>query len=116
MKIFRQDKQAFQATTFTDSISLVDENKNPVSLASSEKLIFTVKSHYSADYIIKRVFTSSDTFNGEFPINITPEELDIPPGRYFYDVRLQKTNGDFVPIVPKSLFDVLETESRKEVD
>lgn len=116
MKIFRQDKQAFQATTFTDSISLVDEDENPVSLSSGEKLIFTVKSHYSADSIVKRVFTSNDILDGAYSINITPEELDIPPGRYFYDVRLQKTNGDFVPIVPKSLFDVLETESRKEVD
>lgn len=116
MEIFRQDKQAYQATTFTDSISLVDENENPVELSDGDKLIFGVKAHYSADYIVKRVFTSNDIFKGAYSINITPEELDIPPGRYFYDVRLQKTNGDFIPIVPKSNFDVLETESRKEVN
>lgn len=116
MEIYRQDKIVYQATSYFDSIALVDENGTSVTLESGDKLIFTVKAHHSGDCIIKKVLTADDIFEGAYPINVTPEELDIPPGRYFYDVRLQKANGDFLPIVPKSNFDVLETESRKEVN
>lgn len=116
MEIYRQDKIVYQATSYFDSIALVDENGTSVTLESGDKLIFTVKAHHSGDCIIKKVLTADDIFESAYPINVTPEELDIPPGRYFYDVRLQKANGDFLPIVPKSNFDVLETESRKEVN
>lgn len=115
MEIYRQDKTVYQATSYFDSIALVDENGTSVTLESGDKLIFTVKAHHSGDCIIKKVLTADDIFESAYPINVTPEELDIPPNRYFYDVRLQKANGDFLPIVPKSNFDVLETESRKEV-
>lgn len=116
MGIYRQDKTVYQATSHFESIALVDENGTSVTLESGDKLIFTVKAHYTGDHIIKKILTSDDIFEGEYPFCITPEELDIQPGRYFYDVRLQKANGDFLPIVPKSNFDVLETESRKEVN
>lgn len=116
MEIYRQDKTVYQATSYFDSIALVDENGTSTTLSSGDKLIFTVKSHHTGNYIIKKILTASDIFEGTYPFGITPEELDIPPGRYFYDVRLQKANGDFLPIVPKSNFDVLETESRKEVN
>ena len=84
-------------------------------LESGDKLIFTVKSHHTGNYIIKKILTASDIFEGTYPFGITPEELDIPPGRYFYDVSLQYSNGDIEKIVPLSNFDVMPSMTKKEV-
>ena len=115
MEIYRQDKTVYQSTSHFESIALVDENGTSVTLESGDKLIFTVKAHYTGDHIIKKILTASDIFEGAYPINVTPEELDIPPNRYFYDVSLQHSNGDIEKIVPLSNFDVMPSMTKKEV-
>lgn len=115
MEIYRQDKTVYQATSYFDSIALVNENGTSVTLENGDKLIFTVKAHHSGDCIIKKVLTADDIFEGAYPINVTPEELDIPPNRYFYDISLQHSNGDIEKIVPLSNFDVMPSMTKKEV-
>ena len=112
--IYKQDKQAYQAASYFDCITLKNDLEQPMTLSQGEKIIFGVKAHYAGDYIIKKVLTSADEMNGKYQIYLTPEEMDIMPGRYYYNIGVQTSGGDFIPIVPKSVFDVLETETRKE--
>lgn len=112
--IYRQDRQAYQSASYFDTVELKNNLKQPILLSDGEKIIFGVKAHYTGDYIIKKVLTSADEIGGKYPIYLTPEEMDIMPGRYYYNIGVQTTGGDFIPIVPKSIFDVFETETRKE--
>ena len=112
MTPFRQDLKACQKATFTQSLILKNEDEENITLSEGEKIIFGVKSHYSGDYIIKKVLTESD--NGVYHISISPEELNITPQRYYYDVSIQTLSGSFEKIIPKSNFDVLESETEKE--
>ena len=114
MAIYRQDKQAYQGTSYFDSIALQNDNGQQLVLSEGEKIIFGVKSHYTGDYILKKVFTSADEVNGKYPLNLTPEEMDILPERYYYDVSVHTADGQFIKIVPESLFEVLESVTRKE--
>ncbi len=114
MKIYQQHKQAYQAASFFDSIVLQNDSGQQLVLSEGEKIIFGVKSHYTGDYVIKKVFTSADEVNGKYPLNLTPEEMDILPERYYYDVSVQTADGQFIKIVPESFFDVYESITRKE--
>ena len=112
MNPFRQDTFAYQKASYTNDIILKNEDGEPLTLSDGEKIIFGVKSHYSGDYIIKKVLTTDD--NGVYHISISPEELNITPQRYYYDVGIQTASGAFEKIIPKSNFDVLESETEKE--
>ena len=112
MTPYRQDLKAYQKSTFTQSLILKNEDEENITLSEGEKIIFGVKSHYSGDYIIKKVLTEDD--NGVYHISISPEELNITPQRYYYDVSIQTLSGSFEKIIPKSVFDVLESETEKE--
>ena len=112
MTPYRQDLKAYQKSTFTQSLVLKNENNEDVTLSEGEKIIFGVKAHYSGDHIIKKVLTEDD--NGVYHISISPEELNITPQRYYYDVSIQTLSGSFEKIIPKSNFDVLESETEKE--
>ena len=79
MTPFRQDLKAYQKATFTQSLILKNEDEENITLSEGEKIIFGVKSHYTGDYILKKVFTSADEVNGKYPLNLTPEEMDILP-------------------------------------
>ena len=114
MTPYRQDLKAYQKTTFTQSLVLRNEDNEDITLSEGEKIIFGVKAHYSGDYIIKKVLTSDDDDNGVYHISISPEELNITPQRYYYDVGIQTASGAFEKIIPKSNFDVLESETEKE--
>ena len=111
MTPYRQDLKAYQKSTFTQSLVLRNEDNENITLSEGEKIIFGVKSHYSGDYIIKKVLTEDD--NGVYHIS-SPEELNITPQRYYYDVGIQTLSGSFEKIIPKSNFDVLESETEKE--
>ena len=112
MTPYRQDLKAYQKSTFTQSLVLRNEDNEDITLSEGEKIIFGVKAHYSGDYIIKKVLTEDD--NGVYHISISPEELNITPQRYYYDVSIQTLSGSFEKIIPKSVFDVLESETEKE--
>ena len=114
LAIYKQNKQSYQAASYFDSIILKNENGEQLRLSEGEKIIFGIKPHYSSDYIIKKTFTAADELNGQYPLKLTPEELDIVPERYYYDVSVQTADGEFIKIVPKSIFDVLESMTKKE--
>ena len=46
---------------------------------------------------------------------ITPEEMDIEPDEYKYDVGLQTADGDFYKVISESSFTVLSSTTKKRV-
>ena len=108
-----QPLYAYKGATFEESIVLRNARKEIRHLESGEKLILGIRPHYSDVCIIQRIWTIDDEINNEYPINITPEEMDIEPDEYLYDVSLQTADGDFYKIIPESLFTVLSSSTHK---
>ena len=114
IKLRRQDVQCYRGTTYDDSRALQNENEEPASLSSGDKIIYGIKPHYSDECILERVLTSRDEINGEYPIHFTPEEMDIEPDEYEYDVSVQTADGDFIKIIPPSTFEILKSVTKKK--
>ena len=111
----RQDQKAFYKASFFTTIKLTDGGQ-PVLLSSGDKLIFGVRAACAdfAPYLVKKVLTSDYELNGGYPIEITPEEMTMAPGRYYYDVSVQTAAGSLIRVVPASLFDVKASYTIKE--
>lgn len=117
MELNRQDKTAYQAASYFDTIRLQDENGEPVMLPQGAKIIFGVKDDcFSNDYLIKKILTAEDEIEGAYPVYLTPEDTDELPDIYYYDVSVQTAQGDLIKIVPKSVFIIADSVTRKEND
>ena len=57
IELKRQDVQCYRGTTYDDSITLQNENKEPVSLSSGDKIIYGIKPRYSDTCILEKVLT-----------------------------------------------------------
>lgn len=111
---YRQDKKAYHAATFSDYVLLKSRKGEPVLLPAGAKIIIGVKSFSDGNYVLHRTLTSENEDNGIYPYCFTPEEMNIPPGRYFYDISVQTLDGHLYKVVPRSNFDVLESYTEKE--
>lgn len=102
--------KAWHNRTYTDYI-VIPYDDGYYELSSNEKLIFGVKKKKNNEYLIRKILTSKDFYedmNG-YLLNITTKEMNIPEGRYVYDIVLQQTNGERIPIICPSVFRVLHS-------
>ena len=90
-------------------------NDSSYQLAAGDKLIFGVKRKKNAnEFVIKKILTSADELGGEYTFSFTPEDMNIFPCRYYYDVGLQFSDGGFETVVHPSRFRVIGTVAGKE--
>jgi hypothetical protein len=90
-------------------------NDSSYQLAAGDKLIFGVKRNKnSSSFVIKKVLTSADEFDGQYTFSFTPEDMNIFPCRYYYDVGLQFADGGFETVVHPSRLRVIGTVAGKE--
>ena len=90
-------------------------NDSSYQLAAGDKLIFGVKRNKnSSSFVIKKTLTSADEFDGQYTFSFTPEDMNISPCRYYYDVGLQFADGGFETVVHPSRFRVVGTVAGKE--
>lgn len=90
-------------------------NDSSYQLAAGDKLIFGVKRNKnSSSFVIKKTLTSADEFDGQYTFSFTPEDMNIFPCRYYYDVGLQFADGGFETVVHPSRFRVIGTVAGKE--
>lgn len=90
-------------------------NNSSYQLATGDKLIFGVKRNKnSSSFVIKKTLTSADEFDGQYTFSFTPEDMNIFPCRYYYDVGLQFADGGFETVVHPSRFRVIGTVAGKE--
>ena len=91
-------------------------NDSSYQLAAGDKLIFGVKRNKnSSSFVIKKTLTSADEFDGQYTFSFTPEDMNIFPCRYYYDVGLQFADGGFETVVHPSRFRVIGTVAGKEI-
>ena len=114
--IYRQDQKAFYKSSWFCTIVLRDRDGQAVLLSDGDRLIFGVRSDFDSNYLIKKVLTNDTELNGGYPIAVSPEEMTMQPGRYYYDISVQTENGDLIKIVPRSRFTVYKSYTEKEVD
>ena len=116
MKIYEQPQTAYQKASWFCDLVLKNENGEPLRLSAGEKIIFGIKrTPADSAYVVKNVLTSSDEVNGVYPISFTPEQLSVDPVWYYYDVGVQFTDGSFIKVIPKSLFDIRASITEKEL-
>ncbi len=86
-----------------DSMSIEVELKNPdgsfYEMKEGEKIIFSVKQRLSGRY---EVLLEKEGL----PFEFSAEEMNLPTGKYFYDVVLTSRAGDRTTVIEKSLFEV----------
>lgn len=116
MELKRQDKKIYQAASYFDSIRLQNDSGEPVLLPAGAKIIFGVKDYFTSNYLIKKVLDQNDELDGVYTIYLTPEDTDKLPAEYYYDVSVQTAEGDLIKIVPKSVFRIAESITRKETE
>ena len=106
-----------QATTYFFKIRMKDDNGNTVLLTDTDKLIFTVKSSLNdtnEEPVIKRVMTADDELEGCYGFELTPEDTNKPVGKYYYDIAVQRENGELYRIMIPDMFIIKSSITRKE--
>ena len=82
---------------FIISPTVADENGTiPYILQEGERIIFTIKSRYSDEKLIEKIFTNAD-YNGNDWINVILTRQDtavLDINSYIYDVALQPVGTD----------------------
>ena len=94
-------------------INLTDIDNNPYTLESGDKIRFGVRNISGGEKMIYKELTSSDEVDGEYPLELTPEDTDISPRRYYYDVSLQLADGSLYDIFPVDYFMVKDAVTFK---
>lgn len=94
----KQDIEIVRGTSNTFDIEVTDANGDPYTLADGEQIIFGVKKKPEhGECLIKKVSTACT--DGVCTIEIDPEDtLELPFGKYFYDVGL-RSGSDFFQII-----------------
>lgn len=106
-----------KASTFYGRITLTDKNNNGIIISEDDKLIFSVKKSLkdsNDEIVITKVFYDYDQLEGKYPFVLSAEETDLPIGIYYYDVGLQRKNGEFYHITTTDEFIIKESVTRKE--
>lgn len=100
--------KAWHNRMYSDNI-VIPYNDGYYKLSQNEKLIFGVKNKNSDRYLIYKVLTNSDYHKEmkSYFLYITTKEMNIPEGRYIYDIVLQQSDGQRIPIIRPSVFRVL---------
>ena len=99
--------------TLSVVISVDDADGEPYTLESGDKIRFGVRNVSGGNKLIYKELTSSDEVDGKYPLELTPEDTAIVPGRYLYDVSLQTSNGELYDIVSADYFIVKDAVTHK---
>lgn len=105
-----------RSNTYFGRITLTD-GTNTVLLAGTDKMIFAVKKNpddENEEVLIKKIITSDREIEGGYGFELTPGETDLSPGTYFYDVGIQRENGEFYHVTQPDRFIIKQSVSRKE--
>ncbi len=106
-----------KASTFFGRLILWDTCGNGLLLTDGDRLIFSVKKSLDdADEknIIHKTLDSGDEFEGGYVFELTPEDTDIPIGKYFYDIGVQRANGEFYHATMPDEFIIKQSIARKD--
>lgn len=105
-----------RGSSFFGRITVRDKEHGRVRLTGDEKLVFTVRRTLENDPepVIRCVMTPGDELEGGYVFMLTPEETDIPAGRYYYDIAVVGDNGGFYHITEPDELIVRQTISRKD--
>lgn len=115
-KLTRQDVTAYHNATWAKTLKIKNTDGEDASLNSGDRIIFGIRKNWYDAYLIKKIISAENELNGGYTVILTPEDMSIEPGYYYYDISVQTENGDFIKIVPHSLFAVLPSDTEKEVD
>lgn len=86
----------------------IDDNGDLYILGDTEKLIFTLKSNSTT--IIRKVLTN-DNYDEEengYILLLNSAETDISAGTYYYNIKLQRSDGEYEPIILTNEFIIME--------
>lgn len=117
--------QIYRGTSYSLSIQIFDKDGTEFELGDNDKIIFGVKSSVNVDsenYIIKKILTLNDKTKDGYILNLTPEDTDLLPTTYAYDIGVQFSNGDYQIVIPpidyqlKGNFRVKGTVTKKEIE
>lgn len=115
--------QIYRGTSYSRNIRIFYQDGTEYELENNDKIIFGVKSSINADnenYIIKKVLTSNDKTDNGYLLSLTPEDTNLIPCSYAYDIGIQFANGDYQIIIPpiddtfKGVFRIRGIVTRKE--
>ena len=92
----------------TEYISLTLKDKatgNTYVMGSNEKAIFGIKRRLEdSTCIVTKQFDVNNYYDGKYTFSLSSSQTNIPQGRYFFDIGVKLSNGDFVkPIKNKPL-------------
>lgn len=74
--------------------ALEDGSTEPIILTKNACVIFTVRSRYSGEILIRRTLTYSDYFDGVLILRIFSSETDAEPCGYDYSFEYMPDSGD----------------------
>lgn len=94
-------------------ISVDDADDDTYTLQTGDKIRFGVRAVSGGSKLIYKELTSEDEVDGEYPLTLTPENTNITPNRYLYDVSLQTSSGELYDIVPADYFIVKDSVTYK---
>ena len=99
--------------TLSVVISVEDADGEPYTLESGDKIRFGVMNVSGGSKLIYKELTSADEVDGEYPLELIPEDTNIAVGRYLYDVSLQLSSGELYDIVSADYFIVKDSVTFK---
>lgn len=102
-----------QGRTVDLVIAVETSEGEPYTLQTSDKIRFGVRNVSGGNKLIYKELTSEDEVDGEYPLTLTPENTNITPNRYLYDVSLQLADGSLYDIVPTDYFIVSDSVTFK---
>lgn len=68
----------------------------------------------NSDHVIDKTITADHEFEGGYCFELTPEETDIPEGTYYYDIGVQRENGEFYHVCMTDEFIIDPSVTRKD--
>lgn len=105
-----------RGTTNIFDLVIFDNSEQAYELKDGDKIVFGVKKNpESANYDIKKIITAKVSNVGNITIKLSPEDTQkLPFGRYYFDVGLQTSEGNYYMVIPFSTFIVGKAITQKE--
>ncbi len=103
----KQNLEIVRGTSNTFGLTIKDGDGNPYTLSENDSLAFGLKRRERDEerVLIKPITHSVD---GEYFLELCPDDtICLTPGRYYYDVGLQRGEDVFYNIVEPSEFMIL---------
>ena len=91
----------------TEYISLTLKDKatgNTYVMGSNEKAIFGIKRRLDDSVcLVTKQFDVNNFYDGKYTFSLSSSQTNIPQGRYWFDVGVKLSNGDFVKPIENKL-------------